>query len=232
MSSQMERDSLFLKHLFAQQSFNSDVYSLRRLFRHSAAAAEKQEPPQQVYTLRRLFKESTTRHKRKEQMQADMDRFYLDRLFCEKRKHSTNQVFNLKSFFQSFYNYDGIEYYYPDHPDHPVYNLQDLFQESPSAIKTTDGKCENKSPKDVKGIEDDEFMSSQETKCNEADIIKLSEPCSSEATAVAAEKISLNVVTSGISQSRLLPIYITSDGIVDVFEYTQQYCTCCIIVSL
>ena len=218
MSSQMEKDSFFLKHLFAQQSFNSDVYSLRRLFSHSAAAAEKQEPLQQIYTLRRLFKESTSRHKTKEQIQADTDRFYLDRLFCEKRKHFTNQVYNLKSFFQSFYNYNGIEYYYPDHP---IYNLQDLFQESPSAIKATDGKCENKPPKDVKGkgIEDDEFTSSQETKCIEADIIKLSEPCSSEATAVVAEKISLNVVTSGKS---IKPIYITSDGIVDVFEYSQR----------
>ena len=203
MSTQMEKDSFFLKHLFAQQFFNSDVYSLRRLFSHSTAAAEKQEPPQQIYTLRRLFKESTTRHKRKEQIQADMDRFYLDRLFCEKRKHSTNQVFNLKSFFQSIYNYDGIGYHYPDHPD---YNLQDLFQEPPSAIKTTDGKCENKLPKDVemKGIEDDELKTTQKVKCNEADIIKLSESCSSETTAVVAERISLNVVTSGKS-IKLLP---------------------------
>ena len=55
MSSEIEKDLHFLKHLFAERFFNSNVYSLRRVFNHSKAITTT---PTLVYTLRCLFKES------------------------------------------------------------------------------------------------------------------------------------------------------------------------------
>ena len=146
MSSEMEKDLHFLKHFFAEQFFNSEVYSLRQLFNHSTKAVSTKPPP--VYTLRRLFKESTGRRKQKvthdgfflqklfferEKQQVDifeMERLFLDKLFCEKRTYSTDDIFNLKSFFRSVYTSDDQSNGY-----YIVHDLHDLFYEEETTGK-------------------------------------------------------------------------------------------------
>ena len=138
MSSEIGKDLHFLKHLFAERFFDSNVYSLRRLFNHSKAITTAPTP---VYTLRRLFKDSTDgKLKQKivydgfflpklfcerQKQQADIfeiERLFLDKLFCERRDYSTEEVFNLEAFFRSI---NSLDIHFNNGYD-IVNNVQDL----------------------------------------------------------------------------------------------------------
>ena len=144
MSSEIGKDLHFLKHLFAERFFNSNVYSLRRVFNHSKALTTT---PTLVYTLRRLFKESTGRKLKqknvydgfflqklfceRQKKQSDIfeiERLFLDKLFCERCDYSTDEVFNLKAFFRSV---NSLDFHCNDSYD-IVNNVQDLFHDEES----------------------------------------------------------------------------------------------------
>ena len=88
MSSLMEADYSFIKHLFCEKSVIYEVYNVRNLFKVD------RQVDRPIYSLRRLFNEQENKlHKVKD------ERFYLEKLF-ENRDEKVCRTFDLRLLFK------------------------------------------------------------------------------------------------------------------------------------
>uniref|UniRef100_A0A7M5X6I6 Uncharacterized protein n=1 Tax=Clytia hemisphaerica TaxID=252671 RepID=A0A7M5X6I6_9CNID len=88
MSSLMEADYSFIKHLFCEKSIINEVYNVRNLFKVD------RQIDQPIYNLRRLFREQGKRPRK-----VQDERFYLEKLF-EIWDEKVYRTFDLRFLFE------------------------------------------------------------------------------------------------------------------------------------
>ena len=139
MSSVVESDRSYIKHLFSEKAIHDEIYSIRSLFK------EDHSMHRRIYSLRRLFKEECKRQKQREEKlylerlfseknissqtdspvtQERVTRFYLENLFRETSNEKPRRVYDLRPLFKEEKNTI----------DHVTYYLRPLFDPRPSVF--------------------------------------------------------------------------------------------------